>query len=206
MNNYKTLFVCMIMVLPLLPNSALAQGIGNGDFLVLNNGDTLYGHVKHINEAGIPRRFYKKIRLTTVEGNRKKFNRKRISAFRSGNADYESFWLNQSTNKILLVNPKYDVDKKVGRQYFLKAVSKGKLSHYELEWFEQADASLLSMALLKNENDSYFIRANQVLLGLKRNVLKDYFFNCPILQEAILQKQVNEVGQITEYYNRHCAD
>lgn len=121
------------------------------------------------------------------------------------NVNYKSFWLNQWSQKIRLVNPKYDIDSNGGQQHFLRLVSQGKLSHYELEWFEQENSALWSMALLKKEEDPLFIRADQGILGLKRKVLLDYFFNCPKLQERIKLKQLKKVWQVVDFYNSNCA-
>jgi hypothetical protein len=203
-HKFITLSICIFLVLFSFHTSVCAQGSGQGDYLVLYKGDTLYGNVKYIDERLTRTKFYKKIRLTTIAGKRKKYNRKDVSAFRVDNSNYESFWLSQSSQKLMLVNPKYDINSKGGKQHFLKVVSKGKLSHYELEWLEQENSGILSMALLKKEEDPFFIRADQGLLGLKRKVLLNYFFNCPSLREGINQQQLNKVWQIVDFYNKNC--
>ena len=203
MNKLKRLSASLAVVLFSLP-SAVAQEFRHSDFIVLNMGDTLYGNVRYRDENGTG--FYNKIRLTNTEGKRKKFKRKNISAFRINNIDYESFWLIQSFQKIMFVNPRYDIDPVNGEQHFLRLVSKGKLSHYELEWIDADNSTLWSMALLKKGDESFFIRADQGVLGLKRKALRSYFVNCPNLIEVIDQKQVNEVSQVVDFYNRNCSD
>lgn len=192
------------MALLTLKTPVLAQDKDHEDYIVLHAGDTLYGTVDYIKEKWARSEFYKKIRLTTADGKTKKYKKKNISAFRVTNSNYETFWLNPSFQKIMLVNPKYDVDRKDGQHHFLKVVSIGKLSHYELEWFDQENTGLHSMTLLKKEKDQFLIRADQGLLGLKRKVLQRYFFDCPKLSEKIIQKQINDVLQIVEYYNFNC--
>jgi hypothetical protein len=201
MKNFKILFG--IFALLSLPSGLLAGDQEQQDYIVLNVGDTLYGKVQYIDETSVRYEFYKKVRLTTVDGKRKKYNKSKISAFRVNGFNYESFWLSQSSKKIILVNPQYDIDSK-GEQYFLKVLSKGKLAHYELEWFDQENTGLLSMTLLKKEKDPFFIRADQGLLGLKRKALQDYFLDCPQLSEKINQKQLNEISQIVDFYNSNC--
>lgn len=205
MNKFKKLYIYTAFALFLLQQtSLLAQDNQQLDYIVLYSADTLYGNVKYIDEEGVHQKFYKKIRLTTIDGKRKKYKRKDVSAFRMDNVNYKSFWLNQSSQKITLVNPKYNIDNKDGQQHFLRIVSQGKLSHYELEWFEQGNATLWSMALLKKKEDPFFIRADQGLLGLKKKVLLNYFFNCPKLKEGINLKQLNNVWQVVNFYNSDC--
>lgn len=183
-----------------------AQQTSSADYLVLNNLDTLYGTVKYINEDAINRDFYRKIRFTNRDGKRKKFRWKEVLAFSINGTAYQSFWLHQSSRKIMLVNPRYDIDPANGEQYFLKLVHKGKLSQYALEWFDQGNADLSSMALLKKEGDSYFIRADQGILGLKRKVLSAYFADCYELSQAIEQKEIHEVAEVVNFYHSNCTN
>lgn len=200
----KILFA--ITTVLLLSTSTLlnAQSSNTLDYLVLNFGDTLYGTVKHINDRGVTPEYYKKIRLTDAYNKKKKYKRKDVSAFRVNNITYEGFWLNQSSQKIVFLNPKYDIDPQNGEKYFLRVISKGKLSHYELEWWEQGESTLMWMDLLKKEKDPFFIRGTQGLLGLKRQLLVSYFANCPDLKEQIKKRQLNKIRQVVDFYNSHC--
>ncbi|MEO1051398.1 MAG: hypothetical protein AAFX87_12285 [Bacteroidota bacterium] len=96
------------------------------------------------------------------------------------------------------------MDSKQGQHYFLKVVSIGKLSHYELEWFDQGDSQLWSMALLKKANERYFIRADQGIIGLKKKVLQRYFADCDELRTKIKESELNKVWQVVEAYNNNC--
>jgi len=186
-----------------------AQNNQASDYLVLHTGDTLYGKVAHIKEGGFGgRRFHKKIRLTNAKGKTKKYQRKDVSSFRVDGVVFESFWLYQESQSLItgaLGNPQYTIDPNQGEQHFLRVISKGKLSHYQLEWFEQDNDALWSMSLLKKEEDTFFIRADQGLFGLKRKVLQRYFANCPELGKAIQEKQIRKVGQVVEWYNNSCS-
>jgi hypothetical protein len=200
-----TLYILITLTMFSLPTCVFAQENQKHDYLVLYVGDTLYGTVQYIDE-GIPREFYKKIRLETSEGKRKKYKRKNVASFRVSNITYESFWLSQTSQRFSLVNPKYNIDHNNGEQYFLKVVGKGNLNHYELEWIDQGESVLWSMSLLNKQEDPFFIRADQGLLGLKRKVLLNYFFNCPKLKEEINLKQLNKVWQVVDFYNKNCID
>ena len=186
-----------------------AQNDFASDYLVLHMSDTVYGKVAHIKEGGFGgRRFHKKIRITNARGKTKKYQRRDVSSFRVDGVVFESFWLYQESQSLItgtLGNPKYTIRVNQGEQHFLRVVSKGKLSHYQLEWFEQGNSTLWSMALLKKEGDSFLIRADQGLFGLKRTALQRYLSNCPELGKAIQQKQIRKVRQVVEWYNKGCA-
>lgn len=205
LNSAATLYILITLTMFSLQTSVFAQGNEKLDYIVLYVGDTLHGKVQYIDE-GIPREFYKKIRLTTSDGKGKKYKRKNVASFRVTNITYESFWLSQTSQRFSLVNPKYNIDHNNGEQYFLKVVSKGNLNHYELEWIEQGETALWSMALLKKEEDPFFIRADQGVIRLKRKVLLDYFSNCSRIIEAINQKQMKDVWQVVDFYNKNCID
>ena len=192
---------CLLMLLAETPLMAQAT---SKDYLVLAAGDTLYGHVDPIDERGPGFKYYKKIRFTGPGGKKKKYKREDVSAFRVKNENYEGFWLSQSSQKILLLNPRYDIDPRDGEKHFLRVVSKGELSHYLLEWWEQGESLLMSMDLLKKEEDFFLMRVTQGLLGLKRKVLISYLQDCQQLTERVEQKQLNTVREVVDFYDENC--
>ncbi len=176
------------------------------DFLVLNSGDTLYGLVQHIDERGVSPKFHKKLRLQDVDGKKKKFHRKDVKSFSAERQVYESFWLKQSSDRISLDNPRYNITSHGGEQYFLKRISQGSLSHYQLEWWEQGESGLMSMDLLKKENDSFLIRATQGVFGLKKKALATFFADCTEVKAQIEQGKVKQVWEVVDLYKAQCAD
>ncbi len=204
----KIHFLTLSFLVFLVPTGVYAQNHQASDYLVLRTGDTLYGKVEHIKEGGFGgRRFYKKIRITDARGKTKKYQRRDVSSFSVDGVVFESFWLSQESQSLItgaLGNPKYTMDPNQGEQHFLRVISKGRLSHYQLEWFEQGNSTLWSMSLLKKEKNAFLIRADQGLFGLKRKVLQRYFSNCPELGKAIQQKQIRKVRQVVEWYNDSC--
>lgn len=205
-NVMKIIFTFNTILLISMQTALVAQTSDALDYLVPNFGDTLYGTVKHINQKTVNPEFYKKIRITDTNGKKKKLKRKDVSAFRISATNYESFWLNQSSEKIVFLNPKYDINSQNSEQYFLRVVSKGRLSHYQLEWWGQEENTLSCMDVLKKDKDQFFMRANQGLFGLKRKVLIKYFSNCPDLKEKIEEKRISEVDQLVDFYNSNCID
>ena len=199
----KTLLTGICTLLLLANTSLMGQTTSKG-YLVLTAGDTLYGDVDHRDEKGTGFKHYKKIRFTGPGGKKKRYKREDVSAFRVKDENYEGFWLSQSSQKVLLLNPRYDIDPGNGERHFLRVVSKGELSHYLLEWWEQGESLLMSMDLLKKEEDLFLMRVTQGLLGLKRKVLVRYLQDCPGLTEQVEQKQLNTVREVVDFYDENC--
>lgn len=200
----KFITTSLFLLLVSIQTAIFAQENKSQDFLVIHNNDTLYGKVSYIDEQSTVRKFYKKIRVTTVDGKTKKIKRRDVYSFKKDGFLYEGFWLDQSATSVSLSNPVWTINAKLGDYYFLKLLTKGPLSHYELEWIEQGNTALLSMSLLKKESNSFFMRADQGVLGLKRNTLNRYFSDCSRIQEQIETKKLKSTSQIVDFYNKEC--
>ncbi len=202
----KVRFITVVIVALLLKRSSLFGQVSGTDYLVLNRGDTIYGQVQHVNYRGVSPRYYKKIRVTNANGKRKKYRREAVKSFSVNNTQYEGFRLSQSSEKITLLDPVYNIDAHRGEKHFLKVMSIGALSYYQLEWWEPGDSALWWMDLLKKSGDPFFVRATQGLFGLKRRVLSNYFADCPRLSEKIAQKELKEISDIVDLYRTNCID
>lgn len=200
----KLLFSIAFFILSLTV-SLFGQANDYSDYIVLDTGDTLYGFVDYIDERGSSTKLYKKIRFTDINGKRSKYQSKNVLGFLSDGARFEAFRLYQFSEKITIQNPRYEIDNDEGELYFLRVVSKGIISHYRMEWWEQGESLLMSMDLFKRENDGYFIRVNQGILGLKRKVLVNYFRDCPELSSHIQSKELNKAYELVDFYKRNCV-
>lgn len=207
MKIYCYVLIAFLLFFGLENTPLVAQTINSSDYVVLTTGDTLYGEVRYFNEGKVNSTFYKKIRLKETNGKKRRFKRKNVVFFRINGSQYVSFWLEKQSQiftKGSFLTTRYDIDNDNGEQHFLRVVHRGNLSHYELEWIDDDDNDLWSMPLLKKDNDRYFIRATQGVFSLKIKVLNRYFSDCPTLQEHIMQKQINKVTEIVEFYNGNC--
>jgi hypothetical protein len=148
--------------------------------------------------------FTKKMRLTDSNGKRKKYKTKTIKAFRSKDQIYNAFWLDNSSKKIVFFNPIYTFNFENGEKAFLKVITKGALSQYRLECWEQGESLLMSIELLKKANDSFFMRADQGLLGLRRKALTKYFKYCAELSAQIKSKTLKTVWEGVTFYIEKC--
>lgn len=199
----KTLVSLLFCFLQL---SVIAQSKIKSDYLVKANGDTLYGKVSFRDSDRFNPKDLKKIRLIDLEGKKKKYKKEDVVAFRSDDRVYEGFWLNQTSERIQLVNPIYNIDSDNGEWQFLRVIIKGQLSHYQLEWYEQGESRLHSMDLLKKNSDDFLIRATQGIFGLKKQVLKAYFSECSELAKKIENKEIKDVQGVVTFFDDNCLN
>jgi hypothetical protein len=185
-------------------NSISAQENKLSDYIVTSVSDTLYGKVSHLNEKVFGPKFYKKIRFTDQMGKLKKIKRKNILAFKIDNEIFEGFWLKSSSQNGLFGNLTYIIDVKEGERHFLKVLQRDKLSHYRLLWYEQGESLEMSMDLFKKQNENFFIRADQGILGLKRKSLVKYFGDCIELLEQLENKKIKKAHEVVDFYNTRC--
>lgn len=176
------------------------------DNIVLVTGDTLYGKVDYFNEGFAWSEFYRKIRLTDTNGKKRRFNRKKVLSFRVNGYDYESFMLDEETKLFKngrFFDPKYYIDQN-GVQHFLKVITKGKLSHYELEWIDYDNNDLESSDLIKKMDDKFFIHADNVRGRVAQKAISRYLSDCQGIQKKIMKKDFKYVFQMVDFYNENC--
>ncbi|TDS13672.1 hypothetical protein DFQ03_2967 [Maribacter caenipelagi] len=176
------------------------------DNIVLVTGDTLYGKVDYFKEQYVFSEFYKKIRLTDTNGRKRRFKRKKVLSYRVDGYDYESFKLDQETK--LFRNGRY-LDTKYyinpnSVQYFLKVITKGKLSLYELEWIDHDNNDLRSVDLIKKAEDRFFTPANSMLGHVAKKTVSRYLSDCPEIEKKIMEKDFKYVFQVVDFYNKNC--
>lgn len=203
----KRFLFCIVILLCI--SSCKTIAITNNeplDTIVLVTGDTLYGKVDYFKEGFAWSEFYKKIRLTDTKGRKKRFKRKKVLSYSVNGDEYESFRLDLETKLFhngRLFDTKYYIDQN-GGQHFLKVKSKGKLSHYQLEWIDRDNNDLESMGLIKKAEHGFFIPAENGLSRVLRRVVSDYLSNCPEVQSKIMEKEFKYVFQVVDFYNENC--
>ena len=176
------------------------------DHIVLVKGDTLYGKVDYFKEGFAYSEFYRKIRLTDTNGRKKKFKREKVLSYRVNGYEYESYRLDEETKLFKngrLFDSRYYIDAN-GIQHFLKVKSKGKLSHYELEWIDYDNNDLESTSLIKKVEDKFFIPAETWLSQISKKVVIDYLSDCPEIKKKITGNDLKYVFQVVDFYNEHC--
>lgn len=174
------------------------------DHITLLNGETIYGEIVFMEQRNWSTQYLKKIRVKTTEGKRKKYHTDKVASFTANGADFEIFRLEQSANLFSSDHARFQIDRKNGDVYILKRITKGALSHYTFDWWEQGESLQMSMDLFRKEGDPFFVRATQGLLGLKRKLLANYFSDCPDLVEKIRDKSLKNADEVATYYNVNC--
>ncbi|WP_047415704.1 hypothetical protein [Cellulophaga sp. Hel_I_12] len=200
----KTLLISGLLYLFFLPYETFCQEKQSGDYIVNIEGDTLFGKVQHLNKKNVNPKYYKKIRWTNQQGQRRKFNRKDVLAFSVDHQIFEGFWLKPSSQNGLFGTFTYTIDPKKKERYFLKTLHRGSLNHYELGWWEQGESLFLTLELFKKKEDMFLIRVDQGVLGLKRKSLIHYFQECPQLVEKIKNKVLKNSSEIVSFYTTKC--
>lgn len=95
----KKLIYFLVIILSLSSfRTALVKKGEPLDYIVLVTGDTLYGKVDYFKEGFAWSEFYKKIRLTEINGKKRKINRKKVLSYRVNGYDYESFMLKEESS------------------------------------------------------------------------------------------------------------
>ncbi len=176
------------------------------DHIVLITGEKFYGKVDYFKEGFALSEFYGRIRLTDVNGRKRSFKRKKVLSFNVNGYDYKSYTLNEETKLFKngrFLDTEYHISQD-GVQHFLKVISKGTLSHYELEWIDHDNNDLESIGLIKKTEDNFFIPAENIRSQIAKKAVSDYLSDCPEAQKKIAEKDFKYVFQVVDFYNKNC--
>lgn len=161
-------------------NEIQAQEVYRPGYVVTLAGDTLFGEISD-RKMGPFGGIYTKIKFKG-NGRKKRYSADKIQSYRKGDSIYRSFNLD-------------------GEVKFLRLVSDGVVSLYKFELQEQGEEMVLDIAYVKKWDNPALVRADQGILGLKRNVLIQFFSDCPPLVEKIRSKEFKYPYQLVDFYN-----
>jgi len=183
-----------------LPSTLIAQRHYLPGYVVLQKGDTIYGKVKDRKPEPFGR-IYGRIRFRDGGLFAKKFGSHELLAYKAGERFYESCWLSYQMS--LFSSRMISVPGR-GHKEFMRVMVKGPLSYYSIEHEQHESGYYNDIPYLKLEGNREMVRATQGIFGLKRKQLAAYFRDCKELQRAILEKEVNTVFEIVDFYHDHC--
>ncbi|MEM7109331.1 MAG: hypothetical protein AAF519_13990 [Bacteroidota bacterium] len=190
------LFVTLLFTAP----SLLAQNGYLSGYIVLNEGDTLFGKLK---DRDVDRgRLLNTIRFKQKGKRVKKYSAYDLLSYRVDRVIFESKWYEE---KAEFFNFQYLNRYGVGEKVFLRVNSKGKLSCYTKELIDD-DSDFDGFELFQKEGDDFFIRANQGLFGLKKKKLANYFTDCPQLVQKIDSGEIKNTWEVTSFFNMKCSE
>jgi len=191
------LFLCMI-------TSVHAQKKGySWGYVIYPDGDTLEGWVKD-RSSGTFLDLYPQIRFKPGDAPfKRKYSPDEILAYSFNAQIYESVPLREETSFFKF---NYYVNEGNDR-VFLKVVSRNQdITYYHWEYLDDDSNYLDYIPLFYRNGSDEMVRVTQGILGLKRNKLIRYFYDCPDLVHAIQTKALNEIYEVYDFYLNRCVD
>ena len=89
---------------------------------------------------------------------------------------------------------------------FLRVISSNeKLTYYHWEYVDDESNYLDYTPLFHKPGTGEMVRISQGILGLKRNRLSEYFWDCPELVRALEKKELRKIDEVFNFYTEHCA-
>jgi hypothetical protein len=182
----------------------VAQSVENykDGYVVLLNGDTLTGKVMDRDESTFGG-LLRKIKFRPEKGWRKKYKPAEIRAYKRGDELFRTIWL---SNENQFLKQYYYSEPGRGEQVFVKVIYSGSLDVYHQEWTDEDNSNIEFLPLIKKPGTTQLVRATQGIFGLKRKRLAEYFFECPALSTAILDKEISTVEELIQRYEQACAE
>jgi len=170
-------------------------------WVVLPEGDTLYGRVKD-RSSGPYGELLKKIRfLPDGKRSRHSYGPNQLQAYAVGNQIFECIPLYEDSEFFRF---DYCIDYKRDAVFLKLIAREGPLSWYHWETMDAESSYIDYVPLFHKEGSMQMVRVTQGILGLKKNRLTDYFPACPELKEALENKSLRESGEVFDFLLDHC--
>ncbi len=187
----------LIFAFLLLPVLVSGQKDYQAGYIITNKNDTLTGKVKDRKSPPFGK-LYKKIRFKKNRLTKRKYGTHQIIAYRQGDNQFESLWINVSHN---IFNENYTSIPERGEKSFMKVIVKGYLTYYHWEFQDFESDYIDEISLYKRANETYFARVTQGIFGLKKKRLVEYFQDCPELIYKIENEEIWDPVEIAIFYN-----
>jgi len=209
MRHLLTLLTLLLGLCSALQASSTTQPIKGylPGYVVLLNGDTLYGTIEDRNLGKIHETLYDRIRF--VENGRKRarnYGPKNILGYKRGNEVFRVYWLYTppSIGK-MFTGFIYNIEGK-GRREFMRVDHEGPLMILTSE-FEDDDSSYLDeVSFFKLPHKDHIIKTS-TLFGLQtRQIIKYLDGHCPALATALTNNKLQNHYEVVQYYTTHCVE
>ncbi|MEQ8360251.1 MAG: hypothetical protein RH860_12235 [Cytophagales bacterium] len=198
---FKTYIIALSITLIFNESKAQKKGFFEG-FIIEQNGDTLWGHIKDRDPVPFTE-LKSKIRFKqNGKSPTRKFGPEDIKAYSYNDALFESVCLREDVN---MLNFRYIIENSVSNR-FLKVIDKDPyLIYYHLEYIHDDNFYLDYIPLFYKPGNTEMCRVSQGILGLKRKKLIEYFSDCKALTEAISKKRINDINEVYQFYINDCV-
>ena len=173
------------------------------DFVILTNGDSLFGSIDRYEQLLTKDKHFSKIRLTNQKGKRKKYAPSEIQEIGIGHHIYRKFRL-QAVPELNILTNHYQIVDFGGNEKFLEVVTEGPVSMYYYYWVDGMDDQPSRFPLLKKANEDVMARATQGIFGLKKKVLSSFFSDCPDLKRNLSNGDFKKPQEVVTFYNTQC--
>ncbi len=162
----------------------------------------LEGWVKD-RSSGIFLELYKRIRFKADNALfKRKYSPAEILGYGVNNQHYEAVPLLKES---IFFKTRYYIHDSKDR-VFLRVISGNEsLSYYHWEYVDGESNYLDYIPLFHRNGSEEMARVSQGILGLKRNRLIGYFWDCPELVQALERKELKEINEVFNFYTEHCA-
>ncbi len=187
----KYLLSCVALILLIHPSFS-RNDFMNG-YVVLNNGDTLYGEVKDRKE-GFSAKLINPIIFKGEKG-RDRFRPDEIIAYNRGGANFHSIPYSSGNDLMGMTRIK------VGRRQFLRVYISGYLSLYEDEFVDGDGPNYDGNFYLIREDEMQYALVSMLFF---RKRLTEYFKDAPQIAEAIDNRdyRYRDIVKIVNEYNK----
>ena len=197
----KRYILLLLFALLIIPAHAQKKGYAQG-YIINSEGERVEGWVKD-RSSGTFFELYKRIRFKADKTPfRNKYSPAQILGYGLNDQHFESVPLYEETAFFKFryyLNEGYD-------KVFLKVISRhADLTYYHWEYVDSESNYLDYTPLFYRSGSEEMVRVTQGILGLKRNRLTEYFWDCPELVNAIEKKKLNEIDEVYSFYLEHCV-
>ena len=187
----------LIFTFLILPVFVSGQKDYQAGYIITNKNDTLIGKVKDRKSPPFGK-LYKKIRFKKNRLTKRKYGPHQIIAYRQGDNQFESLWINVSHN---IFNENYTSFPELGEKSFMKVIVKGYLTYYHWEFQDFESDYIDEISLYKRANETSLARVTQGIFGLKKKRLAAYFEDYPVLINKIETGELRDPVEIAIFYN-----
>jgi len=185
----------------IVQTQAQKKGYSQG-YIINTEGETVEGWIKD-RSTGTFLDLYKQIRFKPDDALiKRKYSPAEIQGYGFNDQHYESLPLQEES---AFFKFRYYLDDSYDR-VFLRIVSGNEnLTYYHWEYVDGESNHLDYIPLFHRSGSNEMVRVTQGILGLKRNRLVEYFWDCPELVRAIETKELKEIHEVYNFYLEHCA-
>jgi hypothetical protein len=194
-------YLWMLIAFMTLPVQAQKKGDSQG-YIINSQGDMLEGLVKD-RSSGSFIELYKRIRFKPDDALfKKKYSAAEILGYGVNDQQYDAVPL---LTESIFFKIRYYIHEGKDKVFLRVISSTEKLTYYHWEYVDDESNYLDYIPLFHKPGTGEMVRISQGILGLKRNRLSEYFWDCPELVRALEKKELKEIDEVFNFYTEHCA-